>query len=166
MQKSKNAKTQNKTDEQNSDQILKEQLARALADYANLKKRSDEERSTMYKLASVSFMSKLLPIIDNLKQAQNHVNDSGIAIIIGQLETLAKDEGFEEIKLKVGDLFNEELAEAVEAIETDKEMDNNTISEVILSGWKYSDGSVVRHARVQVYKYEAQNTKSETNQNI
>ena len=76
---------------------MKNQLARAMADYANLQKRTDEERGTMFKLASISFMTKILPIIDNLKQAQNHVNDSGVAIIIGQLETLAKEEGFEEV---------------------------------------------------------------------
>ena len=77
-----------------NEESLKEQLARALADYANLQKRSETERMSMYKLASISFMTKILPILDNLKQAQNHVNDSGIAIIIGQLEALAKEEGF------------------------------------------------------------------------
>jgi molecular chaperone GrpE len=131
---------------------MKNQLARAMADYSNLQKRTDEERGTMYKLASISFMSKILPILDNLKQAQKHVNDSGIAIIIGQIETLAKDEGFEEIKVNVGDKFNEETSEVSEVVETLEEKDNNSISEVIQSGWKYSDGSTVRHARVKVYK--------------
>jgi len=132
---------------------LKNQLARAMADYANLVKRTDEERGTMFKLASISFMAKILPILDNLKQAQNHINDSGIAIIINQLETLAKEEGFEEIKIKVGDKFNEETSEAIDTIETLGEKDNNMISEVLMSGWKYSDGTVVRHARVKVFKY-------------
>lgn len=131
---------------------MKNQLARAMADYANLVKRTDEERGTMFKLASISFMTKILPIIDNLKQAQNHINDSGIAIIIGQLETLAKEEGFEEIKIKVGDKFNEQTSEVIDTIETDKEKDNNNISEVLMSGWKYSDNTVVRHARVKVFK--------------
>ncbi len=137
-----------------SNQQLKDQLARAMADYANLQKRTDEERGTMYKLASISFMTKTLPILDNLKQAQNHVNDSGIAIIIGQLENLAKEEGFEEIKLNVGDKFNEETAEALDVLETLEEKDNNNISEVLQSGWKYSDGTIVRHARVKVFKYK------------
>lgn len=138
----------------NTDEIdaMKNQLARAMADYANLVKRTDEERGTMFKLASISFMTKILPILDNLRQAQKHVNDSGIAIIIGQLETLAKDEGFEEIKLRVGDVFNEETSEATEVLETEKDLDNNKISEVLMSGWKYQDGSVVRHSRVKVFK--------------
>lgn len=143
---------------------MRNQLARAMADYANLVKRTDEERGTMYKLASISFMTKILPILDNLKQAQNHVNDSGIAIIIGQLETLAKEEGFEEIKIKVGDKFDETTSEVTEVLETLDEKDNNNVSEVVMSGWKYSDpprlgeagGTVVRHARVKVYKLKGE----------
>lgn len=131
---------------------LKSQLARAMADYANLVKRTDEERGTMFKLASISFMTKILPIIDNLKQAQNHISDSGIAIIIGQLESLANEEGFEEIKVKAGDVFDEKTSEVIDVLETENEKDNNIISEVVLSGWKYSDGTVVRHARVKVFK--------------
>lgn len=131
---------------------MKNQLARAMADYINLQKRTDEERSTMFKLASISFMTKILPIIDNLKQAQNHVKDSGIAMIIGQLENLAKEEGFEEIKINVGDEFSEQTMEVTEVLETQDEKENNKVSEIVVSGWKYSDGTVVRHARVKAYK--------------
>lgn len=136
----------------NSEALLKDQLARAMADYSNLQKRTDEERGTMFKLASISFMTKILPIIDNLKQAQNHVNDSGIAIIIGQLETLAKEEGFEEIKIAVGDDFSAETSEAIDIVDTLEENEDNKVSEIILSGWKYSDGTTVRHAKVKVFK--------------
>lgn len=138
--------------ENNVEQLLQGQLARAMADYANLQKRTDEERSTMFKLASISFMTKILPIIDNLKQAQNHVKDSGIAMIIGQLENLAKEEGFEEIKINVGDPFNEQIMEVTEVVETDNEKDDNNISEVVVTGWKYNDGTIVRHSRVKVFK--------------
>jgi molecular chaperone GrpE len=131
---------------------MKNQLARAMADYSNLQKRTDEERSTMFKLASISFMTKILPIIDNLKQAQNHIKDSGIAMIIGQLENLAKEEGFEEIKINVGDKFDETTSEVTEVLETQEEKDDNKISEIVQSGWKYSDGTIVRHARVKVFK--------------
>lgn len=141
-------------------EAMKNQLARAMADYANLQKRTDEERSTMFKLASISFMTKILPIIDNLKQAQNHVKDSGIAMIIGQLENLAKEEGFEEIKIQVGDKFNEQTMEVTEVVETDNEKEDNiaslagNVSEVVVTGWKYSDGTIVRHARVKVFKFK------------
>lgn len=148
----KNQKSKSKKINNEELENIKNQLARAMADYANLQKRTEDERKSMYKLASISFLTKILPIIDNLKNAQNHIKDSGIAMIIGQLELLAKEEGFEVIKLNIGDLFDETISEAIEVLETDDEKLNNTISEVVLSGWKYSDGTVVRHARVKVLK--------------
>lgn len=144
-----NNKPQNNSDEFDA---MKNQLARAMADYANLQKRTDEERGSMFKIASISFMTKILPVLDNLKQAQNHVKDSGIAMIISQLENLVKEEGFEEIKIEVKSDFDESVAEVTEVVETENELDNNKIAEVVLSGWKYNDGTVVRHARVKVYK--------------
>ena len=130
---------------------LKNQLARALADYANLKKRSDEERNTMYKLTSISFVLKLLPILDSLREAQKHLGDQGIAIIVGQLEIIFKEDGFIEVKPQIGEKFNEHLHEAIDTLETDKEEDNNMISEIVLSGWKFGE-EVVRFAKVKVFK--------------
>lgn len=131
---------------------MKNQLARAMADYANLRKKVEEERSEMFKLASISFMNKILPILDNLKLAQNHVQDSGIAMIIGQMEGLAREQGFEEIKIDSGDLFDENTMDVAEVVETDNEKDNNNVSEVVVTGWKYNDGTIVRHSRVKVFK--------------
>ncbi len=152
MKPTKNNKKQITTNTNEEFDAIKNQLARAMADYANLQKRTDEERGTMFKLASMSFMTKILPIIDNLKQAQNHVKDSGIAMIIGQLENLAKEEGFEEIKTNIGDEFSEQTMEVTEVLETQDEKENNKISDIVVSGWKYSDGTIIRHARVKVYK--------------
>lgn len=153
MKKNKSQVNDNKVDSRDEEfNAMKNQLARAMADYANLQKRTDEERGTMFKLAATSFMTKILPIIDNLKQAQNHVKDSGIAMIIGQLENLAKEEGFEEVKINIGDEFDEQTMEVTEVLETQDEKENNKISEIVVSGWKYLDGTVVRHARVKVYK--------------
>ncbi len=133
-------------------QDLKNQLARAMADYANLVKRTDEERGTMYKLASISYVLKLLPILDNLREAQKHLSDTGIAIIVGQLEAILKEDGFSEIKPQVGEIFNESLHEAIDTLETEVEKDNNIISEVNLTGWKM-EGEVVRFAKVKVFKF-------------
>ena len=140
-----------KTPKLEGNEELKNQLVRALADYANLKKRSDEERDSMYKLASISSVLKLLPILDSLREAQKHLNDQGIAIIVGQLETIFKEDGFIEINPQIGEKFNEHLHEAIDTLETDKEEDNNMISEIVLSGWKF-DEEIVRFAKVKVFK--------------
>lgn len=134
--------------------LLKSQLARVLADYDNLKKRSDEERMDMYKFVSISFISKILPILDNLRQAQEHLKDGGISIIISQLESLLKEDGFNEIKPEVGENFDESTSEVVDTVETEVKEDNNKISEIILTGWKF-DQTVVRFAKVKVLKLES-----------
>ena len=127
---------------------LKNQLARALADYDNLRKRIEREKEDLEKLASLKLILRFLPILDNLRQAQNHLKDAGLAITIGELENLLKDEGIEEIKPNKGDNFDHNLHEVIEVIENSQE--ENKIEEVVLSGWKFKEGVVIRHAKVKV----------------
>ena len=131
---------------------LRNQLTRAMADYANLVKRTDEERGTLFRLANISYAGKILPILDNLREAQKHLSDAGIAIIVGQLEAILKEDGFSEIKPQIGEMFSESLHEAIDTLETENEKDNNMISENILSGWKTGD-EIVRFAKVKVFKF-------------
>lgn len=127
---------------------MKNQLARALADYDNLRKRVEREKEDLEKLASLKLILRFLPILDNLRQAQNHLKDAGLAITIGELENLLKDEGVEEIKPNRGDNFDHNLHEVIEVVENCQE--KNKIEEVVLSGWKFRDGIVIRHAKIKV----------------
>lgn len=136
---------------------LKDQLARALADYDNLRKRVEEEKGTWVKLAGFALISKLLPILDSLREAQNHLQDSGLAITIKELEKVLIEEGIEEITPQKGEAFDESCQEAVEVVKGDKKDNNNAseagkISEVVLSGWKYQEGPVIRFAKVKATK--------------
>ncbi len=131
---------------------VKGMLARALADYDNLSKRIERERQDLGKIASVGVIIKLLPVLDNLEAAQEHLKDAGLAISIGEFKKILSEEGLTEIRPKAGDEFNENEMEAIEVV--DGEGNNNTIAEVVLAGWKYSDGTVVRHAKVKVTKSE------------
>jgi molecular chaperone GrpE len=131
---------------------LKNQLARALADYENLKKRTDQERLEFIKFSSSKIIAKLLPILDMLNEAQKHLGDSGLAITIGEFEKLLTDEGVTKISVAKGDVFDENIHEAVEVLTGKMQSDNGKIAEVILPGWQCDDGQVVRHAKVKVYK--------------
>lgn len=147
-------KDKNKKQTQVKVNDIKSQLARALADYDNLRKRHDSERMEMYKLASVAIVSKLLPVLDNLRSAQEHIKDSGIAIILGEFESSLAEEGFIEIKAQKGDEFDHDAHEAIEVEIPSKKENNGKVSEMVLSGWRIKDGPVVRHAKVKVYKLE------------
>ena len=127
---------------------LKNQLARALADYDNLRKRSELEREILLKFSSERIIARIVPLLDSLENAQRHLKDSGLAIIIADFKKVLYDERLEEILPKKGDTFNEELHEAIEACEGGKK---GTILELVLPGWKFIDGPVLRHGKVKVY---------------
>lgn len=127
---------------------LKDQLARALADYDNLLKRVERERDELEFRSNLRLVLRLLPVVDSLRQALAHLKDPGLAITLTELENILKDEGVEEIKVKKGDVFNPELCEAVEVVE--KAGEDNKIVEVLLSGWRFVQGPVIRHAKVKV----------------
>jgi molecular chaperone GrpE len=127
---------------------LKNQLARALADYDNLRKRIDRERQDFEKYANIKLALRLLPVLDVLKQAQGHLKDPGIAITVSEFENALKEEGIEEIKAKKGEGFNPQFEEAVDMVPGGKK---GTVADEVLSGWKFADGRVIRAAKVRVY---------------
>lgn len=130
---------------------LRSQLARALADYQNLAKRVVGEKAQFEKFSNLRLILKLLPVLDILKQAQVHTKDAGVAITIKEFEDALKAEGIEELKVEKGAEFDPDLHEVVEVV-LGKE--NNVVSEVVLSGWKFIDGPVIRHAKVKVEQSE------------
>jgi molecular chaperone GrpE len=131
---------------------LENQLIRALADYDNLRKRLDSEVEERVIVAKARFLIKLLTIYDMLIDAQIHLNDSGVAIVIKEYKDLLNEEGIETIEVDEGDRFNEEVCEAVEVVNTSDKKKRSKIAEVLLSGWKFIDGPIIRPVKVKVYK--------------
>src|SRR5512146_2047986 len=85
---------------------LKAQLARALADYDNLRKRVESEKISWEKIAASKVVLNLLPVFDMLMDAQKHLKDAGLEIVIGEFRKSLYDLGVEEIRAGVGDEFN------------------------------------------------------------
>lgn len=129
---------------------LKNQLARALADYDNLRKRTEEERIVWVKFATQKFIQSLLPILDIFESAQKHLEDQGLAIGISEFKDILKDEGLVEIRPSQENDFDANLHEAIDIVKDESK--NGKIAEVVLSGWKFKDGPIVRHAKVKVFK--------------
>lgn len=130
---------------------LEDRLARALADYDNLRKRFEREKDKFLQFANKGLIAEFLGIYDMLVTAQEHVKDSGIAIILEEYKRILQDEHVEEIEAKEGEKFDEDVHDAVEIIEG-SEKNSGKIAEVMLTGWKYIDGPIVRPVKVKVYK--------------
>ncbi|CAN5313274.1 nucleotide exchange factor GrpE [soil metagenome] len=133
-------------------ELLKAQLARTLADYDNLVKRTEADKSNWIKFATQGFIQDLLPVLDTFENAQIHLKDAGMAIAINQFKEVLKNEGIEEIKPDVGDDFDENLHEVIDTVEDNEK--TGKIAELLSSGWKFMDGMVIRHAKVKVFKAE------------
>jgi molecular chaperone GrpE len=131
---------------------LKNQLARALADYDNLRKRVEREKEFVLQYANKGLVARFLSVYDMLESAQKHAKDSGVVLITEEFKNILMDEGIEKIKVSQGDGFDEDLFDAVEAVETKKKGDKGKVSEVVLSGWRYKDGPVIRPVKVKVYR--------------
>ena len=93
---------------------LKIQLARALADYDNLRKRVEREKEEIIKAGSVVLFEKLLPILDMLARAQEHLKDEVLGQVIGQLNKVLEEEGIVKINTSVGDIFDAYIHEVLE----------------------------------------------------
>ncbi|OGM18385.1 nucleotide exchange factor GrpE [Candidatus Woesebacteria bacterium RIFCSPHIGHO2_01_FULL_38_10] len=130
---------------------LKNQLARALADYDNLRKRVEKEKEDLGKIIAINIVLKVLPIFDMLEDAQRHLKDSGVAMILSEFAKILKGEGIEKIKVERGMKFDENLHEAVEMVKGGRK---GEIAEEVLPGWQFTGGGVIREAKVKVYGEE------------
>lgn len=126
---------------------LEEQLKRALADYQNLERRVAEERKLLSDLYTALIVEKFLPVLDNLENAQKHLNDQGLELVIRQFKDVLAQEGVEEIPAE-GTQFDPNLHEA---IETKEGPNKDTIVKVVRKGYKLGE-KVLRVAQVVVEK--------------
>jgi|WetSurSiteA1Bulk_404760.scaffolds.fasta_scaffold20677_3 molecular chaperone GrpE len=134
--------------------MLSGQLARALADYDNLRKRVEKEKQIFEKVSNLRLVVKLLPVLDIIKKSQAHVKDPGIALTVEEFEKALISEGIEEIKVKVGDEFNPEIHEAIEVVGNPLSKGKAKVDEILLTGWRFIEGPVIRHTKVRVKKEE------------
>src|SRR3989338_5386967 len=62
-------------------ETLKQQYLRTLADYKNLEHRMDQERFRMRNSVKREFVEQLLPVLDNLQQAEVFNTDPGLRMV-------------------------------------------------------------------------------------
>src|SRR3989344_6709158 len=138
-------KTKVSEQKQEKTQELENQLKRALADYQNLERRVEEERRLLSQLSSAILIEKFLPVLDNLENAQKHLNDEGLDIVIKQFKDILSTEGGEEIESE-GTHFDPHFHEAVD---TEEGPEKGKIVKVIRKGYKIGDKEL-RAAQVVV----------------
>lgn len=127
---------------------------RALADYQNLKRRTDQERQEVARLANAALVINFLPLVDDLERALMSVDArlagltwvDGIRLIYRKFQAVLEASGVSEIKTE-GETFDPNVHEAVMFGEGEE---GKILSEV-QRGYKLGD-RVIRPAMVVVGK--------------
>lgn len=137
---------------------LTEALKRERADSVNIRRRHEEQVSTMRSAIKANVVRDLLPVIDNFERALKHVpsdlegNDfvKGVQGVVRQFEKTLADMGVERIptvKDGKGEPFDPRYHEAVQMEDGDGSQE--VVSEELQSGYRIGE-EVIRHAMVRV----------------
>jgi molecular chaperone GrpE len=132
-------------------------LRRLQAEFENYRKRVSKQQVEQVERAAVSLVDKLLPVLDVLDLAAEHLGDGdseeGKALVQASAllnDVLAK-EGLERVD-PVGDLFDPNAHEAVGNVPADEDESDEqgpTVAQVMRPGYRWR-GTVVRPAMVLV----------------
>jgi molecular chaperone GrpE len=125
---------------------LRGQLQRALADYANLTRRVEEEKKAVVKFANVVLLAKFLEVLDSLEAAQKVIGSEGLELVVQKFRSALESEGAAEIATKPGENFDPNLHEAIDSVESSEE---GKVVEILRKGYQI-DGKVIRPAHVRV----------------
>ena len=125
---------------------LENQLKRAIADYRNLEKRFEDERSATIKFANRDLLMRIIPAFDTLFLAEKYVADEGIKLTIRHLQDSLNEVGVDRVRTE-GEMFD---ATRMEAVSTDTGEENKVLEELKPGYTLY--GKLIRPAQVKVGK--------------
>jgi len=130
-----------------------ERLQRSLAEFANYRRRVEQERVRARELATSSILGQLLPIMDDLQRAISNMPEGqaesswvqGVQFIEKKMSALFEREGISPIDA-VGQPFDPSVHEAVA---TEDGSTQNIVVEVYQTGYRQGE-QVLRPAMVKV----------------
>jgi len=133
-------------------QQLKDRYMRTLADFDNLRKRTDREKADFFRYAVANVMKDLLPVLDNFDRALDHAEEGdefhkGVLLIYKQLFDLLRKHGLNPID-EQDVAFDPNIHEAV-IREENTSVPSHTVVAVLQRGYFLHD-RLLRPALVKV----------------
>ncbi len=129
---------------------MTEHAKRTMADLQNLRRRQEEERGQIIKMATADLIRDIIPILDNLERAKAHIPEDaeewakGIKMSIDQLHKVVLDAGLVPIEA-LDQPFDPALHEAIAQGPGPKD----TVLEELEKGYMLGE-QVIRHSKVKV----------------
>jgi molecular chaperone GrpE len=133
-------------------QDLKNRYLRTLADFDNLRKRTEREKADFFRYATAAVLKDLLPILDNFDRALEHSDaddefHKGVELIYKQLYDVLYRNGLRPID-EVGVHFDPNIHEGV-VREEDPAVPSHTVTMILQKGYFLHD-RLLRPAMVKV----------------
>jgi molecular chaperone GrpE len=159
--RAENAQLRNRAGNLENDKTeVLDRLIRLQADFDNLRKRTERERTDIHSRLVLDVAKKLLPVIDNLNRAVNAEDSvqaseseefrhfwNGVKLIYKQLTDVLDNLGIEAIPA-VGELFDPNFHEAV-ATEQSDQIEPDLITEELARGYRMGN-KLLRPSMVKV----------------
>ena len=135
---------------------LTQDLQRTRADFENYRKRVEQEKVAAREAGQAATILKLLPAVDTIERATNHIPESlkddkwaqGIVNLTKNLERALDGLNLKRIDAKVGTEFNPELHEAIQ-FDEEATGDKEVIEEELQAGYTLN-ARPIRHSMVKV----------------
>jgi molecular chaperone GrpE len=152
---------------------LQDKLLRKAAEFENYKRRTENDQLNLLSFAAESFITKILPVIDDFERSLDHISDAdsaeaikeGIMLVYDKLIKILEEQGIKKID-SVGKPFNVDYHDALMQIKDDT-VPAHTVVEEVEKGYLYKN-KVIKHAKVIVSEDagEENNQQNEEEENI
>ncbi|MBF8151491.1 nucleotide exchange factor GrpE [Winogradskyella sp. F6397] len=146
-------------EEQLQEQVAfeKDKFIRLFAEFENYKRRTNQERVSLYSTANRDVVIALLPVLDDFERALSHIDDDkeaeelrkGVLLIYNKLVDTLEKKGLSKIEVKQGDAFDADHHDAVTQIPAPSEDLKGKIIDVVERGYKLGD-KVIRFPKVVI----------------
>ena len=141
-------------DNEDESSPCEDKLQRALADYQNLERRSQNEISQKVRLQTNQLMLNFIGIYEDFLRAKSAltsdgINTEGLEAVIKNMDALLSENNIKVIDA-IGEIFDPKLHEAVSIVEDDS-LDDGTITQEVAKGY-ISREEVIRPSKVIVSK--------------
>ena len=140
---------------ENEVEELKDRVLRKSAEFENYKRRTENDQINLLTYAAESFITKLLPIIDDFERSIKHIESAGeinslkegMSLIYDKFIKLLDEQGVKKIESK-GKPFDVNFHEAVLQQKAEN-VPPHTVLDELECGYMYKD-KVIRHTKVIV----------------
>ncbi len=134
---------------------LKDKFLRKAAEFENYKRRTENDQLNLIKYSGLSFILKLLPVMDDFERSLEHIEEAkdinalkeGIKLVYEKLSKALDAEGVKKIDA-VGKPFDVNFHEAIMQRKDDS-VEPHTVLDEVEKGYLYKD-KVIRHSKVIV----------------